>query len=641
MTRGTVRRAQLVAPFGVGAITVVPDGTAVLTAGLDYWYRASDGSSAVIDADEYIVEEWRLQEALRVNHFRLPPDYRTAKYATSEQKNLRLTIPSLRFPRWNFCPICRTLEELPLSFSELRRCGHCEKQKQVTPKKKRRVPVIAQVPFVAMCEAGHLQDFPIREWVHRSKTPSCTMSMTLRATGAASLGAQLIECKCGARRTLARITEATTTGGQQRTFLSNSLTDTDDEYLCRGSTPWHGTDEGDGCGRYVRGSLRAASNLYFALVRSSIYLPGESGDIPEKLLEMLTNPPFSTILSVVPDTSLEQLRSSRYGNLLAPFDDETVRRALHAVSKPAGPQVAEGGDTDGGEWSLQDEQTFRTQEFTVLRAQADTRELKIRRADLSSYDSLIASAFARITLIDKLRETRALWGFNRIYPDGGHLRDRRRMLWKSEPDWGNSWLPAYIVRGEGVYLELDPDRLDQWEKLFAVNERVRALRERFNEVRTTRQLRDRPISPRFVLVHTLAHLLINRLTYECGYSSASLRERIYVSTGTPSMAGLLIYTAAGDSEGTMGGLVRMGKPGNLEPVLAAALDAARWCSSDPVCMELGNAGQGPDSCNLAACHSCCLVPETACEEFNRFLDRALAIGTYDDPGMGFFADSAS
>ena len=636
MTRGTIRRAQLVAPFGVGAIRVIPGGTAVLTAGLDYWYRAPDGSSAMVDVDEYIVEEWRLQEVLRVSHFRLPPDYRTARYATSEQKNLRLTIPALRFPRWNFCPICRTLEKLPLSFGELRRCGHCEEQNQATSKKRRKAPVIAQIPFVAMCEAGHLQDFPIREWVHRSKTPSCEMRMTLRATGAASLGAQLIECKCGARRTLARITEATTTKGQQRTFLSNNLTDTHDEYLCRGSTPWHGDDQGGGCDQPLRGSLRAASNLYFALVRSSIYLPRESGDIPENLLEMLTKPPFSTILHVVPDTSPEQLRSSRYGNLLTPFANDTVRRALDAVSKPAAPPVATAHDTGSGEWSLQDEEAFRVQEFTVLREQADTRELKIRTADLGSYDSLIASSFARITLIDKLRETRALWGFNRIYPNREHLRDRRRMLWKSEPDWGQSWLPAYIARGEGVYLELDPDRLAQWERQPAVNERVAALQARFNEVRATRQLRDRPISPRFVLVHTLAHLLINRLTYECGYSSASLRERLYVSTGSPSMAGLLIYTAAGDSEGTMGGLVRMGKPGNLEPVIAKALGAAHWCSSDPVCMELGTTGQGPDSCNLAACHSCCLVPETACEEFNRFLDRALAIGTHDDPAMGFF-----
>ena len=91
----------------------------------------------------------------------------------------------------------------------------------------------------------------------------------------------------------------------------------------------------------------------------------------------------------------------------------------------------------------------------------------------------------------------------------------------------------------------------------------------------------------------------------------------------------------------MGGLVRMGKPDYLEPALVAALDRARWCSSDPVCMELGARGQGPGAMNLAACHSCGLLPETACEVFNKFLDRALVTGTHDDPTIGFFSGSVS
>jgi hypothetical protein len=103
------------------------------------------------------------------------------------------------------------------------------------------------------------------------------------------------------------------------------------------------------------------------------------------------------------------------------------------------------------------------------------------------------------------------------------------------------------------------------------------------------------------------------------------------------MAGLLIYTAAGDSEGTMGGLVRMARQDNLKPVFAAALNDAHWCSTDPVCMDAGEKGQGPDSCNLAACHGCVLLPETSCEEFNRFLDRGLVIGTFDNPDLGYFS----
>jgi hypothetical protein len=170
-------------------------------------------------------------------------------------------------------------------------------------------------------------------------------------------------------------------------------------------------------------------------------------------------------------------------------------------------------------------------------------------------------------------------------------------------------------------------------------ERTAPLIARHKAMQEKRHFREREMTSRFIMLHTFAHVIMNRLTFECGYSSAALRERIYVS-GDPEaeMAGVLIYTADGDSEGTMGGLVRMGKPGNIEPVIRRALDQARWCSSDPVCMEMGRTtGQGPDSCNLAACHSCALVPETACEEFNRYLDRGLLIGDFEDQSTGYFS----
>ena len=100
------------------------------------------------------------------------------------------------------------------------------------------------------------------------------------------------------------------------------------------------------------------------------------------------------------------------------------------------------------------------------------------------------------------------------------------------------------------------------------------------------------------------------------------------------MNGVLIYTASGDSEGSMGGLVRQGQPGNLETIVNNAIENARWCSSDPICID--SIGQGPNSCNLAACHNCALLPETCCEESNMLLDRAMLIGTLNDPELGYF-----
>ena len=643
MSRGPVRRAQLISPFGTGAISVLPDGTAVVAAGLDYWFERDDGELGDIDVTEFEVEEWRLAEALRVSHFRLPPDYRRRPpFGDKDTKNLRMSVPFLRFPRWHFCRRCRLLHEFPLSYREWPQCPECKE-------KGRRAPGMAQVPFISICDYGHLQDFPWREWVHRSLNPSCSGRMRLRSTGGASLAAQTVECSCGVpKRSLGQITDAAPFESSEfpETFLSKHLTE-EGEYRCRGSAPWHGTDAGSTCGLHMRGSLRAASNVYYALVKSSIYLPHAGGDVPAKLMEIIKGPPLSTIIAgaraVSAEPSPAQLRKTQYGNLLQPFTDAQVATALEAtapVTHASSSDQVSLADDESEDHSLPDETDFRRPEFAALRTEQDTAELQVSAPLMHSYEPVVRESFSRIMLIDRLRETRALWGFSRIFPDEtSGLRDRKNMLWIDPPDWEYSWLPAYVVHGEGIFFELDEAAIVAFEQRHDVASRIELMASRYGIAQQARQLRRREITPRFVLLHTLAHVLMNQLTFECGYSSAALRERLYVSPGPASMSGFLIYTAAGDAEGTMGGLVRMGKPGEIERVVAGALAAADWCSADPVCMEVGEGGQGPDSCNLAACHSCGLVPETACEEFNRFLDRGLLVGWPTPAGHapGFFS----
>jgi hypothetical protein len=140
------------------------------------------------------------------------------------------------------------------------------------------------------------------------------------------------------------------------------------------------------------------------------------------------------------------------------------------------------------------------------------------------------------------------------------------------------------------------------------------------------------------MLHTLSHLLIKQLSFECGYSVASLSERIYCAEESEGkqMSGIFIYTSSGDSEGTLGGLVRQGRPDTLPNIFRKAVQNAQTCSNDPVCILSG--GQGRDALNLASCHACGLLPETCCEERNGFLDRGLLIGTYEDKGMGFYSE---
>lgn len=643
MTSAPLRRAQLVAPFGVGAMVTSPDGISMITGGLDGWFLAPDGDPSQLDLDEYRVNEWRLKKALRVNEFRLPPDYRTFSGFGDNPKNLRLTVPFLRFPTWHFCPVCRALHQVPPHHPKRRRCPSCDAKNaaQVGSGRSRRAPFLAQVPFVAICDGGHLQDFPWRDWVHRAVNAGCDRQLRLRATGGASLASQTVSCECGASRNLARITEATRADdGSEDTVLSRDLSSNTDRYECRGLRPWVDDRVGEGCGRPIRGSLRAATNAYFAHVESAIYLPGGRLGLAEGLRELLEQPPLSNSIhfahSMGIDLDAKTLRNDQNAHLIDRYSDTQVDAGLRALVDEQHDAEAAASHDD-----MLNPQAIRRPEYEVLRSGLDSEDLLIRQVEPALYGGFVRRHFSRTNLIEKLRETRVLYGFSRIRPDMSNgLSEVKRRLWQSEPDYSDSWLPAYIVHGEGIFFEFDEERLAAWETRPDVKARIDILADKPEIVRAHRGLADRAMIPRFVLLHTFAHLLINQLVFDCGYSSASLRERLFCSIGDDPMAGVLIYTAAGDSEGTMGGLVRMGRPGTLEPTLASALHRSRWCSTDPVCMELGDRGQGPGSLNLAACHACGLLPETACEVFNKCLDRGLVTGTHEHPALGFFAEES-
>ncbi|MBO9497596.1 DUF1998 domain-containing protein, partial [Thalassotalea sp. G20_0] len=142
-------------------------------------------------------------------------------------------------------------------------------------------------------------------------------------------------------------------------------------------------------------------------------------------------------------------------------------------------------------------------------------------------------------------------------------------------------------------------------------------------------------SIRYALLHTLAHLLIREMALECGYNAASIRERIYADTeGSQQQAGILIYTAAADSDGTLGGLVDLGKPENLGRLLESAFNRAKICSSDPLCSE--HNPEKDRSLHVACCHACGFVSETSCEKGNRYLDRSLVVPTLDCAEAAFF-----
>lgn len=233
----------------------------------------------------------------------------------------------------------------------------------------------------------------------------------------------------------------------------------------------------------------------------------------------------------------------------------------------------------------------------------------------------------------KLQETRAFVGFSRAEPSEMPISERKKMLRLGS----ENWLPAIQVHGEGIFFEFNKEAVEEWAQRPAVLARLRNLQDSYRNSKFGANVTG-DLRPEFVLIHTFAHLIINQLSFECGYGSSSIRERIYCEKAENEygMYGVLIYTASGDSEGSLGGLVRQGAKDHIEDTIRDAVRNAAWCSSDPVCIQ--SYGQGPESCNLAACHNCALLPETCCECGNRLLDRGTVVGTLDNKSIGFFAE---
>jgi hypothetical protein len=591
-----------------------PGDESLMTCGLDAWPGAKDQS-----LPEFLVREERLEARLGVDHFRLPPDYRRPARGV---QNANLVIPFVRFPTWHYCPWCGNLKQLGLC-GGTQRCDAPNFADGVNCKPPKRPRSLVPARFVAVCEtAGHLQDFPFMEWVHRNKTVSSDCRLRLRAgRTAAGLAGIIVACMCGERRTMAG-------AFSPDPFKTIGVT-------CAGKRPWLGDGPRStvNCGGTLQVVQRGASNVYFAHVTSSIYLPLWAERVSRRIVEVLEDP---TVLSTLTkdggkdNVTREQCEGLvKYHPRCQGLDPEELRLAA---------QSRLDGSTKGS--ANQSEIEYRRAEFEALRTPrgGEHTDLFVELLKSSVYDAPVRSLFKSVGLVHKLRETRALCGFSRYLPDDGRSQSERISNLKLDPRI--NWLPANVVRGEGIFLEFDPDLLKKWTsksvQLARMKERAFGLIQSYNTARVNRGQPVRLVTPEFIMMHTVSHLLINQLSFECGYGSSSIRERIYCDFSNPDapMAALLLYTASGDSEGTMGGLVRQARRGLLERTLSRSLRRSEWCSYDPVCIE--SLGQGPDSCNLAACHGCALLPETSCEEGNRLLDRALVIGLPTEPSVGFF-----
>ena len=510
------------------------------------------------------------------------------------------------------------------------------------------------VRFISVCSSGHLCEFPWKEWIGCTCTSDSGLRLTDRGgSELSSIRFECVTCPDGSSGRKGKSLAGTTIKpdeeeGERSSFQNAGIP-------CPGDRPWlgEGANEQD-CKKPLVGALINQTNIYFPKTVSAILLPDlqqNDAAVTEVRNEIEQDPGTCGIARTLWNMNNKSGAVALVQNSLQvrgiSAEQAQVESALESLLTPSSAFASGGAEPRMPESGIL---AFRRAEFNVIREEVNDPDkipnLRVIRAEVRTD---LGGWLSKVNLVERLRETRVFYGFDRLKvgarPLEGMPQSAMGQLFRTPPSQPQDrWLPAIEVFGEGIYIELNEDRIGVWQQSNREWLRSRISDQFINRLNDVFQTlppqggANLAWASRYLLVHTLAHILINQFVFECGYSTASLRERLYISADSAApMAGILIYTAAGDSEGTLGGLVRLGRPERLGDIVRRALSRASWCSADPVCSEnLG--GQGSRLANLAACHACTLLPETSCETINEGLDRGMLIGTPDDREPGCMSE---
>ncbi|RZS55230.1 uncharacterized protein DUF1998 [Microcella putealis] len=592
--RHDLRLSETVSPFGVGAIVDIR-GESLIAPDTSWWDRRTAPEIHCDRLVDQLIQPGRPRPVLR----QAPAHAGVAGQDTA-------SLPYWRFPAWRFCERCLKLSKLTTiekgHFKNRCSCGGA----------------LVPMRYVAVCKTGsHIQDIPWFMWAHRGydkgvsdEVRVCRSYKELRFVRANSRGEGLASLRvvcdgCGRSRSLADLMGE---GALHR-----------DGIRCDGRQPWEPAESvSSACEADLTAVQRGATGNYIAERVSALDIPEEKSRSEEVSDQVRAHDYFARL---VDDNGGP--KSEMIAGWIAEELGVTPEDVLAVVLADSN----ERGDTGvrrlkDGEWAAFVKKTESGKDTELSDFVVDGWLVNSSTRGPEDLTSLLVGGGQ----VHRVREVRALRGFRRHDPGAAFISadlgqdPRRRPVF-----------PSIELFGEGIFLQFDEFALRAWEQLPDVRARAQVLIDRRDRLDWARSRLDTP-EPRLIALHTIAHLLIRRLAFASGYSSAALQERIYASTErSEGMAGILVYTAAGDAQGTLGGLVRLGGPEALIPLLVAALDDADVCSNDPVCIESDR--QGAFQLNLSACHGCALVSETSCEFGNRLLDRQLVLGGSEVTGL--------
>jgi len=610
---GQLRPSQLLHSFGVGALVDLPH-LSVMIGSINQW---DENAATPIPEDRLLAAVRQYPGMHSVRELRQPP-WRP-ETGNPFHDWARVGVPVTPFPRWLRCPWgnCQYLgpiddgqwaKDMNNPFRIDRnayRHNNCRKKGVGASG--------LPVRFMLACTRGHVDEFPFVDYVHRRQvcdSPLLEMSERGLSTGPADV---FIKCRtCAALRPM-----AAAFGEAAEQSLPQ----------CRGRHPHLGRFEPNGCGAPVRTLLLGASNSWFGVTRSVLSIP--AGDdqvhnlVDEVWPELLKVPNRETLpYALENNPALARVRDYDPDELWTAMERRKGGGTTSEEREADEDDDARSGDLLAPEW----------RQFISPAEAPATEDFRIREVEVpEGFNDQIE----RVVGADRLREVLAFVGFTRLSaPDSEEANQDIAPISRTEP----TWLPATEVRGEGIFIQLREEAVAQWEVAY----RAVASRDLLFEAHSNWRERRGLIGPagwpggRYVLLHTLSHILMREFALDCGYSAASIRERIYAAGGDHPMAGILLYTAAADSEGTLGGLVSLCETERFGRLLRNALDSTRVCTSDPTCCENVPGSLGDDHVHAAACHACTFASETSCERGNRYLDRSVLVPTLAPGTPAFF-----
>lgn len=517
----------------------------------------------------------RITRVLKIDHIKL-----------LNERPKSVKVRAREFPKWKICPKCNMMTDYKNKYCHF--CRQKGEEIELYPSR-----------FIVACKHGHIQDFPYLEWVHKDK--ACTSDKPvlkfIRHGDSGSLSDLSVQCvKCKEKQSLGPIMQK----GSLQTIIKT----------CSGERPWIGDTEL--CSETMETYLRGASNIYSPAVTSFLQIP---------LTEQNSDPLYEAVIeSKVPLQKAREKGEIQFLNMIEMLD-------LNESDKEKIEKILDGEYDEEITY-----ESIRKQEWnTLIQGKIDDSHNTGYKSDVVDIHDEMKPYFSSIHRIESLPEIQVLQGFTRIeYLDRFEVSEQKDLV-PIMKNKNTNWLPGIRNHGEGIFFQFDVNTLKDWERNSDHRRITQNTITRYNRQRDQLGYAALPIKSRHLLLHTFSHALIKELAAHSGYSTTALKERIYCSD---VMQGVLIYTASGDSEGSLGGLIEQAHPDKLYPIFIRALERMMYCSSDPNCSE--GEFKYNSSANGAACHSCSYVSETSCEWGNQLLDRRLLLNINPGESVGYF-----